>query len=394
MGDGATPPHSRLFTPGPTELPQAVYRALATPLSPPRGPAFMARLARVGKRLGEVFATAGPVLTLTASGTGAMEAALVNLARRGEPVLVCHAGKFGERWREIAAAHDVRHHVLERPWGERVTPPALDAALAAHPDVAVVLLTHSETSTGVVHDVEALAAAVRARSRALVVVDAVSSAGALPLRMDAWGIDACVAAAHKGFLCPPGLAFVALGPRGVAAVAAADRPRYYLDLRPALAGAADGGTPWTPAVSLVHALEAGLECLLRDGLPAAWARTARLAAATRAAVAAQGLALFAQPPGDAVTAVRAPAAVDARRVVAGLRERGFEIAGGQDRIKREVFRIAHLGAIRDADLLDLTQALDAVLTDLGAAPPSPGAARAAAAAVLDAAGGGVEDRRA
>jgi len=374
----------RLFTPGPTELPPAVYEALARPMTPPRGAEFMARLARVGERLRQVFATDGPVLTLTASGTGAMEAALVNLARRDDTVLVCHAGKFGERWAEAAAAHGIAHHVLARPWGEAIAPAALEAALAAHPQVSLVLLTHSETSTGVVHDVQALAAAARGRAR--VVVDAVSSAGALPLHMDAWGIDACVAAAHKGFLCPPGLAFVALGARGAARVAEADRPRYYFDLRPALAGAADGGTPWTPAVSLVYALEAGLECLLRDGLPAAWARTARLAAATRAGVAAAGLALFADPPGDAVTAVRAPAGVDARRVVAGLRAHGFEIAAGQDGIKREVFRIAHLGAIRDDHLLGLMDALEAVLADLGVPPHSPGAARLAARAVLDGTG--------
>lgn len=373
---------ARLFTPGPTEIPAAVYAALATPLLPARSPAFAQRLARVAARLREVFLTGGDVVTLTASGTGALEAAFANLVRRGDTVLVAHAGKFGERWVELARAFGVAHRALTAPWGEPVTPAALAAALADTPRADVVFLTHSETSTGVVHDVQALARTVRAHGDALVVVDAVSSAGALPLHMDAWGIDACVAAAHKGFLCPPGLAFLAVGERARARAAGADLPRFYFDLAPALAGVRDGGTPWTPAVSLVNALDRALELLLADGLAQAWARTARLAEATRAGVRAGGLELFARPPGDAVTAVCTPAGLDAREVVRALRPRGFEIAAGQDRIKRRVFRIAHLGSIQDADLLALMDALQAVLEELGAAPRPPGALRAAAAAAL------------
>lgn len=385
MTDGARGRSTvRLFTPGPTAIPDAVRAAEAAPLLPARAPAFAARMARVSELLRGAFLTRGDVVTLTASGTGALEAAFVNLVRRSDRVLVAHAGKFGERWLAIARAHGIGHRALEAPWGRPVAPADLARALAAGPAPAAVLLTHSETSTGVVHDVAALTRTVRAAGDALVVVDAVSSAGALPLRMDEWGIDACVAAAHKGFLCPPGLAFVALGDRAKARLAAADLPRYYFDLRPALAGLADGGTPWTPAVSLVNALAAALERLLAGGLDKAWARTAALAAATRAGVEAGGLDLFATPPGDAVTAVRAPAGVDARRVVAGLRARGFEIAGGQDAIKRSVFRIASLGDIQDTDLLDLMDALEAVLGELDAPVTEPGALRAAAAGALQA----------
>ena len=372
----------RLFTPGPTEIPAEVYAALAEPLLPARSPAFTARLARVAAQLREVFLTDGDVVTLSASGTGALEAAFVNLVRRADHVLVAHAGKFGERWSELARAFGVSCREVTAPWGEPVTAPVLAAALAGAPRTDVVFLTHSETSTGIVHDVRALAQAVREHADALVVVDAVSSAGALPLRMDAWHIDACVAAAHKGLLCPPGLAFVAVGERARVRAAGADLPRFYFDLAPALAGVRDGGTPWTPAVSLVNALDCALGMLLANGLEQAWTRTATLAAATRAGVMAGGLAVFARPPGDSVSAVCTPRGLDARLLVRALRERGFEVAAGQDRIKREVFRIAHLGSIRDADLLDLMDALEDALDTLAPGLARSGAMRAAAAAVL------------
>lgn len=359
-----------------------MYAALAEPLLPARSPAFAARLADVAAQLRRVFLTDGEVVTLTASGTGALEAAFANLARRGESVLVAHAGKFGARWVELARAFGVPHREVTAPWGEPVTAHALAGALADAAPPGVVFLTHSETSTGVVHDVQVLARTVRAHGDALVVVDAVSSAAAIPLRMDAWGIDACVAAAHKGLLCPPGLAFVAMGPRALARAAGADLPRYYFDLTLALAGVRDGGTPWTPAISLVNALHRALHLLLGGGLEQAWARTARLAAATRAGVAAGGLELFARAPGDTVTAVCAPDTVDARQLVRALRERGFEVAAGQDRIKRRVLRIAHLGSIRDDDLLDLMDALQEVLAAAGAGGRAAGVMRAAAAAAL------------
>ena len=342
----------------------------------------MARMARVADQLRQMFLTAGDVVTLTASGTGALEAAFVNLVRPGDHVLVAHAGKFGERWCEIALAHGVSISQVSAPWGERITPHALANALREAPHTAVVCLTHSETSTGVVHDLQALAGAARQAGEALVVVDAVSSAGAIPLHLDQWRIDACVSAAHKGFLCPPGLSFVALGSRARERVQTQTLPRYYFDLRPALAGLDAGGTPWTPAVSLINALSCSLDGLLKQGLTTVWARTRQLAEATRAGVAAAELALFAEHPGDVVTAVNAPPGVDARRVVAGLHARGFEIAGGQDAVKRRIFRIAHLGALADADLLALMDALADTLHELGAPPPERSAAREAAAAAL------------
>jgi len=375
-------PPRRLFTPGPTELPAQVMHALARPLSPARAPEFVARMKAVSAQLRRVFDTAGAVATLTASGTGAMEAAFVNLVRPGDRVLVAHAGKFGERWLALARAYGITAHELKAPWGERLEPAALADALARAPGVSLVCLTHSETSTGVVHDVEALARVVREAGDALVLVDAVSSAGAVALHLDRWALDACVAASHKGLLCPPGLAFAALGPRALVRVGETTLPRFYFDLRPALDGLADGGTPWTPAISLVHALSCSLERLLDDGLEAAWRRTARLARATRAGVAAGGLALYPEHPGDVLSAVRTPPGIDARQVVTELRRLGFEVAGGQEAIRRSVLRIAHLGAIADADLLALMDALGHALRTLGAAPPAAGAMRRAAAAAL------------
>lgn len=375
-------PPRRLFTPGPTMLPDAVYRALATPVVPARTPDFMACMAGVAGKLRRVFDTGGHVVTLTASGTGAMEAAFVNLVRPGDRVLVAHAGKFGERWLDLARAYGVTPREVRARWGETITPDALSRALGETPGVSLVCLTHSETATGVVHDVEALSRAVHEAGDALVLVDAVSSAGAVPLRLDPWGIDACVAASHKGLLCPPGLSFAALGRRALERLQEQALPRFYFDLRPALDGLDAGGSPWTPAVSLVAALSASLDLLLDAGLERAWARTARLARATRAGVLAAGMSLFPRHPGDVVTAVRVATGVDARAVVRRLRERGFEVAGGQDAIKREVFRIAHLGAIADDDLLALMDALTDTLASLGAAVPDAGAPRAAAATEL------------
>jgi aspartate aminotransferase-like enzyme len=305
----------------------------------------------------------------------------VNLLAPGERIVVAHAGKFGERWLDLARAYGIDCRSLARPWGERIQPHDLARHLRETGPVSAVFLTHSETSTGVVHDVSSLARVVREHGDALVVVDAVSSAGAIPLRMDDWQLDACVSASHKGLLCPPGLAFVALGARARKRLTQPTLPRFYFDLRPALDGLDAGGTPWTPAVSLAHALHASLALLSGAELEKAWARTRLLARATRAGVQAAGLGLFASPPGDVVTAATVSGALDARQLVRGLRERGFEVAAGQSSIKREVFRIAHLGSITDSDLLALMGALSRCMESLGAAPAAD--PRHAARAVLD-----------
>ena len=357
---------SRLFTPGPTMLPEQVRAALAGQPPHPRDQGFMDLFRETSERLQTYFRTAHEVLTLTSSGTGAMEAAVVNFLRRGEQIVTIEAGKFGQRWGEIAAAHGVRVAALRVPWGEAVTGGQLAQFLRRHGAAAAVYLTHSETSTGVVHDVAALAAAVRRHSDALIVVDGISSVGVLPFCMDEWGVDVCVSASHKGAMVPPGLAFIAIGGRGWQRAERADLPCYYFDCLKARDGLAAGGTPWTPATTLIRGLHEALSLVLAPGLEARWAEFARQARALRAAVRAIGLEVFAKSPGDSVTAVALPAAIDARALVRHLRERyGIFVAGGQSALKRRIVRIAHMGCNDYLDMVAVVAALELALGDLG-----------------------------
>jgi aspartate aminotransferase-like enzyme len=371
----------RLFTPGPVEVPPRVLGAMAQPTLHHRTPEFEALLQRSLERLRPLIGTARPVVALAASGTGGMEAVVANLARRGEPALAVRAGRFGERWGEILAAYGVPVVPLDVEWGQVPAPAALEDALARHPEVRVVFLTHSETSTGVLVDLEALARVARGR-RCLVAADCITSAAAHEIRMDAWGLDAVVAGSQKGTMLPPGLAFVSLSAAAEERLAGADLPRFYFDLRAALDAAAKRTTPFTPAVSLVMGLAAALDLIEEEGLEAVIARHARLGAAARAGVAAIGLALFPARPSNVVTVFRVPAGIDGDRVRRELETRfGVKIAGGQGRLKREILRLGHLGHYDATDLLGALGALERVLLDAGFGR-SAGAAAGAASEVF------------
>ncbi len=357
---------SRLFTPGPTPVPEDVLLRMAAPLVHHRHPEFRELFARVQENLRYVFQTNERVLTLVASGTGAMEACIVNLLSAGDTVITVNGGKFGARWGEIARQYGV--HVVEPtiPWGEAVQPAQILEALQDHPGVNAVYLTHSETSTGAAIDLQAISATVHEHSDALVCVDGITSVGAHELRFDAWGIDACVTGSQKGLMIPPGLAFVALSQNARAAMEKAALPRFYFDLRRALAAAETNDTPWTPAIALVAALDLALAHMKEEGIERIWERHRRLAMALRAGVRALGLRLFSESPSYAVTPVWLPEGVPWKHFQSVLKtEHGITIAGGQGEFTGRIFRIAHLGYFDELDMVAVVAALERALIRCG-----------------------------
>lgn len=352
----------RLFTPGPTAVPPDVLLRLAAEPVHHRHPPFRALFARVSERLQTVFCTAGPVLTLTSSGTGAMEAVVVNLHAPGDTVVTVNGGKFGARWGEIARQYGLRVEEITVPWGSVPDPDIMEARLRAVSGVRAVYLTHSETSTGAAIDLRAIADRIHAVSDALVCVDGITSIGAHEMRFDAWGIDACITASQKGVMIPPGLAFVALSPRAREAMGSATLPRFYFDLRKAYASLATGDTAWTPSTALVVALDAALQRMCAEGMERIWERHARLTAGLRAGVSAVGLELFSGHPSHAVTTIRVPEGVpwaDLKRALE--EENGLTVAGGQGDFAGEIFRIAHLGHYDELDILGVVGGLERAL---------------------------------
>ena len=368
---------TRLFTPGPVEVPARILAALARPAMHHRTAAFRAVLSEATRGLVELFGTRGTVVTLAASGSGALEAAVVNLVEPGSRPLVVEAGKFGERWAKILRAYGVEPDVLSFEWGRAADPAAVAARLAERP-APIVFFTHSETSTGVLHDAEAIAAAAH-KAGALAVADTVTSLGVHDVRMDAMGFDVAVSGSQKGMMLPPGLGFVALGPRALEALDAGPRlPRFYLDLRKAAATAAEGDTPFTPPTALVVGLVEALAMMREEGREAVIVRHAANAGATRAAAVALGLTLGAERPSNAVTAIRSPEGIVSGTIVKAMRERhGMVIANGQDRLKDISFRIGHMGAYDRADILAVVGALEDALAVAGV-PVEPGAGLVAA----------------
>jgi aspartate aminotransferase-like enzyme len=357
-----------LLTPGPTPVPPEVLAALAEPVIHHRGRDYREIYERSLARLAEVYRTRNEVLMFTTSGTGAFESAVANLTSPGDRQLVLSAGNFGERWAGLAEAFGANLVHVRLDWGESPEPDDLRSALVEAGDVRIVYLTHSETSTGVVCDVQALAAVAK-EAGALVVVDAVSSLGAVPLETDAWDLDVVVSGSQKALMTPPGVAFVSVSQAALDAAAQASSPRYVLDWERTRKGQAKLDAPFTPPVSLVRALDVALGLLLEEGLEAAFDRHARLGRACREGAKAMGLELFSpdEERSAVVTAIRAPEGVDATEIVSTLRDQfGITIANGQGELKGKIFRIGHIGWF---DVFDITTALAAVelaLADAGA----------------------------
>jgi aspartate aminotransferase-like enzyme len=340
-----------LFTPGPTPVPPEVLAAGAEPIVHHRGPDFRELYARVLARLQDVYRTRSDVLLFTASGSGAMESAVANLCSPGDRVAVVSHGAFGERWVAICEQHEIEVHPIRYEWGESPEPSEVGAAVA-EAGVEIVLCQQSDTSTGVVADVQGIKEAV---GSALLVVDAISSLGAVPLETDAWGIDVAVSGSQKALMCPPGLATVSV-PEHVLARARKSRS-FYFDWLANKAAQDKLDAAFTPAVSLIKSLDVALGLLLADGLEAGFERHVRLGRATRAGIKAMGLELF-SPDDDSsavVTTVRVPDSVDGAQLLLDLRDRfGITLAPGQGPLKGKVFRVGHLGYY---DVFDITTAL-------------------------------------
>jgi aspartate aminotransferase-like enzyme len=355
-----------LMTAGPTPVPPAVSQAMAAPMLYHRAPAFDELYGRVLERLPLVFQTSNPVLAFAASGSGAMESAVANLVRRDTKVLACATGKFGERWIQLAEAYGadlVRH---EPGWGVRLDPADIDRLLASNDGVQVVFATLSETSTGVVHDVQAIAETVR-KHDAILVIDAVSGLGAAELRQDDWGVDVVVAGSQKALMCPPGLAFASVSERALAFAREQSGGRYYFDWGKTAKSQAGGASPFTPAVSLFFGLDVALEMIETEGLETVWARHDLLARATRAGAAGLGLELYGDPDerSTVVTAIELPGDVDGGKVPGALRKLGITANGGQDHLKGKILRIAHCGYFGAFDILTSLSGLEMALSQLG-----------------------------
>jgi len=358
----------RLFTPGPTALSPAVQAALARPIVHHRTDEFRAVFRACTAGLKSFLKTDDEVLILAASGTGAMEAAVVNLLLPGESMLALVAGNFGERWVGIGRAHGMTVKLLEAEWGDAVQPSAVANALASDPAIRAVFVQLSESSTGVAHDVRALAEITRARPDVLLVVDAISGAGAMPLETSAWGIDVAIVGSQKALALPPGLAFLSLSARAVERIEASRSPRFYFDLRRERKAQQGGESAYTPGISHIVALRAALEFVESLGGVDGLVRNAHtLASLTRAAAQALGLPLLApRDHGDALTALLPPQGVESGAIVKSLKsEFASTVAGGQGKLKGRIFRIAHLGYYDATEMLGLIATLEIVLRRLG-----------------------------
>ena len=376
-----------LMIPGPTPVPETVLQAMGRHPIGHRSADFQKIVKRTTKQLQWLHQTTGDVLAITGSGTAAMEAGIINVLSKGEKVLCGDNGKFGERWVKLARAYGLDVQVIQAEWGQPLDPEAFRAALEADTAKAIkaVILTHSETSTGVINDLETIAKHARAHGTALTIADCVTSLGACNVPMDEWGIDVIGSGSQKGYMMPPGLAFVAMSERAWEAYGRSDLPKFYLDLGKYRKSAQADSNPFTPAINLYFALEAALEMMQAEGLEAIFARHARHRAAAQAGMEAMGLPLYAAEGhgSPAITAV-APEGIDAEALRKAVKEK-FDIllAGGQDHLKGKVFRIGHLGFVCDRDVLTAVAAIEATLADLGLHKGSIGVGVAAAAAQLN-----------
>jgi aspartate aminotransferase-like enzyme len=372
----------RLLTPGPSPVPEETLLELAKPVPYHRTPEFRQLLKEVTEDLQYVYRTKNPVLTLTSSGSGGMEAAVANCLAPGHKAICLVSGRFGERWRNICKAFGVEAVSVVVPDGQAVPPEQLQQALKQHPDARAVCGTLSETSTGVVNDVAAFGRMV-AQTPAVLLVDAISALGVIECQTDDWHIDVCVTGSQKALMLPPGLAFLAVSPKAWEQIER--RPGggiFYFDLKKARAKLAEWDTPYTPAHTLVRALKVSLKRIRAEGIENIWATQARNAASSRSGFQALGLELFAARPSNGLTVVKVPAGIDGVALLNKLEKQyGLKLAGGQDQLKGKIFRLAHMGYLDQFDVLTAVAGVELVLLEMGY-PLQPGSGVAAAQQVL------------
>ena len=366
-------PRQNLRTPGPTPCPDEVLEAMGSPMINHRGPEFEALMLRLTEKLKQVFMTQNRMYILTASGTGCLEAAVVNTLSPGDKVLAVSVGFFGDRFTEIAAAYGAEVIKLDFEWGTPADPDSIRRSLAENPDVKAVLVTHNETSTGVTNDLQSISAIVKGEFNKLLLVDAISSLGCIPLPVDQWRCDMVCTASQKGLMVPPGLSFISVSQQAWEAREGAKMPRFYFDLPAAQRYLERGQTPWTPNVSVFYGLDIAMDMLLEEGMERVFSRHAHIANMTRQAVRSLGLELLADErhASNTVTAVKLPEVVDGRALSGVLREEhSVVVAGGQGSLQGRIIRIGHMGQVTEQDIREVFRALEATLPKMGFKPAS------------------------
>ncbi len=356
-----------LLTPGPTPVPPEVAQQEARPILHHRTSEFGKIFVEVIEGMKYVFQTKNDVLMITGSGTAAMEAAVVNLLSPGDAVIVASCGNFGDRWENICNAYGVKVHKVAAEWGQAVSPNEIEKLLTQNKNIKAVFTTHTETSTGIVNDIETIGKIVK-DTDAVLVVDTVSGLVNQKLLTDEWYVDVAVTGSQKGLMCPPGLAFATVSPKAWQLVEKSNLPKFYLDFKKMRKSIDNKETPFTPAVSLVVAIHKAIEMIKEKTLEKIWQETEKLAEATRQAVKAMELKIFCDENhiSNVVTPISMPEGIDGQKVVKTMREEfGISIAGGQGKLKGKIIRIAHMGYIDKFDLIVGLSGLEIVLNKLG-----------------------------
>ncbi len=356
----------RLYTPGPCQVPEEALLEMARPFEHHRTEWFKGLMKDCTEKLQQVFCTKYETIIITGSGTAAAEGAIVGCNPPGSKALVIEAGKFGERWGQICeqfGINCIRHKV---EWGHAIDPAVIGDFLARDKDITSVIVVHSETSTATACDLQAIGA-LTSKAGKLLIADCITSAGAIPLKTDEWGVDVVITGSQKALMLPPGLGFVAASPRAWEVIESNKKqPSFYVNLSKARKAAAKSDTPYTPAHLLVRGLKVTLDMITSEGMENVWKRVAALAAGTRAAAQAIGLEVFSKRPSDSVTALNLPAGIEDKKLRKDLRERfGVHITGGQDHLEGKIIRMSHMGFVDAIDTLGLIGALEQSLHRLG-----------------------------
>ncbi|MGQ9570932.1 MAG: pyridoxal-phosphate-dependent aminotransferase family protein [Thermodesulfovibrionales bacterium] len=356
-----------LLAPGPTPVPPEVLLAMSAPIIHHRSPDFLPVLDAAKKGLRWLFQTKNDVLILCSSGTGGMVGSVNNFFNPGEKVIVINGGKFGERWTKICRAYGLKVDEIIVEWGHAVKPEIVENKIKKDKEIKGVLVQASETSTGVYHDIKALASIVKKYEDTLLIVDAISALVAHDLRTDEWGIDVMVGGSQKGLMLPPGLAFVSISEKAWKKAETSKLPRFYFNFKKERENLAKNQTNFTSPVTLVIGLNESLKMLQKEGLENVFKRHEKLAHATRKSVQSLGLELYSKDtPSNAVTAITTPKGIDGQIVYKNLREKyGITAAGGQDRAKGKIFRIAHLGFVDRFDVITAIAGIEMVLKGMG-----------------------------
>ncbi len=358
---------TQLRIPGPTPCPPEVLEAMGWPMVNHRGPEFKKMLYEVTDKIKKVYQTENDLYLLTGSGTGGLEAAVVNMLSPGDKVLSVSIGVFGHRWANIARTFGADVVPLNFEWGKAADPDAIKDAIKANPDIKAVMVTHNETSTGVTNDLEPITKVVKAAGK-LLLVDAISSLSSIDVPVDKWRCDVVISGSQKGWMVPPGLAMVSISREAWQAFDKARMPRFYWDFGKAKSYYEKGENPWTPAVSVVYALSVSLDMILKEGIQNVFKRHARIGQMTRDGVKALGLSMFADEryASNTVSSIVVPDGVDGKKLRQLVQsEHDIVLAGGQQRLDGKIFRIGHLGLVSEKDITDLLKALKDVLPKVG-----------------------------